>query len=228
MKQKKKILIIAAHPDDEVIGCGATVARFTSEGHDVFTLILGEGITSRDDERDRTARESEITLLKKQIHKANKIIGVKDIFTFDLPDNRFDTVPLLDIVKKIEKIKNDIRPDIVLTHYWNDLNIDHCITYKAVLTATRPMVQESVKEVYCFEVLSSTEWEYPLRFSPNVFIDVHNFMGMKLKSMKEYISEIREYPHPRSLHAVELTSECWGMRIGVKNAEAFVCARKII
>lgn len=223
----KRILIVAAHPDDEILGCGATVARLVQEGFEAYTLILGEGITARDKSRDSTKRKKEIIELKNQARRANRIIGIKDCFSFDMPDNRFDTVPMLDIVKIIEKVKKKIKPEIVFTHFWNDLNIDHVITYQAVITATRPLPEQPVKEIYCFETLSSTEWKFPLTFSPNVFYEVNQTIELKKKALQEYVSEIRRYPHPRSLRAIELNSEYWGSRIGVKNAEAFVCVRAV-
>jgi LmbE family N-acetylglucosaminyl deacetylase len=224
---KNKILIVSAHPDDEVLGCGGTVARLVKEGYQAYTLILGEGITSRDEKRDRAKRETEIQKLKDQAKKANKIIGVEEVFMYDFPDNRFDTVPLLDIVKVIEKIKNDIKPDIIFTHYVKDLNIDHQITYKAVITATRPVVGEPVKEIYSFEVPSSTEWNFPLSFSPDVFFDISETMDIKIKALEEYKTELREYPHPRSLEGIKINAQSWGLKIGVKYAEVFKCIRVI-
>lgn len=223
----KKILIIAAHPDDEVLGCGGTAARLVKEKNEAYTLILGEGITSRDDSRQREKREQDIILLKKQVHEANGVIGIKEVFTFDFPDNRFDTVPLLDIIKVIEAIKNKIKPDIVFTHYQQDLNVDHRVTYQAVLTAMRPTGGESVKEIYSFEVLSSTEWNYPLRFSPDVFFDISETIEMKAAAMEKYQSELREYPHPRSLKGIRLNAEQWGMKTGLQYAEAFKLVRYI-
>ena len=129
--------------------------------------------------------------MKKQIHKANKAIGVKDVFIHDFLDNRFDAVALLDIVKVIEDIKEKIKPHIIFTHYEKDLNIDHRITYQAVITATRPLPDETVKEIYSFEVLSSTEWSYPLSFSPDVFFDISETMGLKVKAMSEYKTELK-------------------------------------
>jgi LmbE family N-acetylglucosaminyl deacetylase len=224
---KNKILIVSAHPDDEVLGCGGTVARLVKEGYQAYTLILGEGITSRDEKRDRAKRETEIQKLKDQAKKANKIIGVEEVFMYDFPDNRFDTVPLLDIVKVIEKIKNDIKPDIIFTHYGKDLNIDHQITYKAVITATRPVVGEPVKEIYSFEVPSSTEWNFPLSFSPDVFFDISETIDIKIKALEEYKTELREYPHPRSLEGIKINAQSWGLKIGVKYAEVFKCIRII-
>lgn len=224
---KKKILIIASHPDDEILGCGATISRLVNEGYEAYTLILGEGVTSRDEKRNRDKRETEIQKLKQDILKANKLIGVKNIFTFDFPDNRFDSIPLLDIIKKIEEIKNKIKPDIIFTHFKNDLNIDHKKTYEATLTATRPMKNETVKTIYSFEVLSSTEWNYPTTFSPNVFFDITKTIDKKIKSMKCYENELRSFPHPRSIETIKLNAKNWGSKVGFKKAEAFELIRHI-
>lgn len=221
----RKILIVAAHPDDEVLGCGGTVARLVREGYEAFTLILGEGLTSRDENQDKEKRENDLKDLKNQALEANKVLGVKKIFTYEFPDNKFDTVPLLSIVKVIEKIKKEVQPDIIFTHYKRDLNIDHQITYRGVITATRPLPEEIVKEIYSFEVLSSTEWNYPFRFSPEVFFNISESLEYKLKAMEMYKSELREYPHPRSLEGIKLNASYWGMRMGLRHAEAFKCIR---
>jgi LmbE family N-acetylglucosaminyl deacetylase len=220
-----RILIVAAHPDDEILGCGGTIARLVEEGNEAFTLILGEGITSRDKSRDAKKRKNEIEQLKKQTLKANKEIGVKQVFTNNFPDNRFDTVPFLDVVKAIEQVKDKVKPDVIYTHYCNDLNIDHKITYNAVITATRPVKGETVKIIYSFEVLSSTEWNYPLSFSPNVFFDVTDTIRLKLKAMECYKEELRDEEHPRSLNAIEINSRLWGMKSAMRYSEAFVLVR---
>lgn len=223
----KKILIVVAHPDDEVIGAGGTIARLVSEGYQAYTLILGEGITSRDETRSRKKREKDIKDLRTHAHRANRMLGVKKVFIRDLPDNRFDSIPLLDIVKIIEKIKNDIKPNIVFTHYGDDLNIDHQVTYKAVITATRPVTNETVKEIYSFETPSSTEWNYPLRFSPDVFFDIKKTIAIKLKAARQYKTEIREFPHPRSLKGMEINAKQLGMKVGLECAEVFKNIRLI-
>jgi LmbE family N-acetylglucosaminyl deacetylase len=223
----KRILLIAAHPDDEILGCGGTAARLAKEGHDVFTAILGEGVTSRDDSREPEKRETELAHLKKQIHEANKVLCIKEVFTFDLPDNRFDSVDLLDVVKIVEKLKAQVKPDIVFTHYENDLNIDHRITFQAVQTAMRPMSNETVKELYSFEVHSSTEWNYPLSFSPNCFFDISDTIETKVTAMEKYSTELKEYPHPRSLKGIRLAAENWGMKTGTGFAEAFKVIRLV-
>ncbi len=223
----KKILIVAAHPDDEVLGCFGTVARLIQEGYEAYTLILGEGKTSRDETRVLEDKKDEIEVLNTEIKKANNIIGVKKTFVESFPDNRFDSVDLLDIIKVISKVKEEVKPDIIFTHYEHDLNIDHQITYKAVITATRPMLDECVKEIYSFEILSSTEWNYPISFSPDTYYDISNTLDSKIKAMKEYTSELCEYPHPRSLKGIGLNAEYHGMRVGKKYAEAFKSARVI-
>jgi LmbE family N-acetylglucosaminyl deacetylase len=219
--KNKKILVVAAHPDDEVLGCGAIVARLVKEGYEAYTLILGEGITSRDSKRNVKKRKEEIKRLKKQAKEANRILGVKEVFFGDFLDNRFDTIPLLDIVKSIEGIKSKIKPDAVFTHYEKDLNIDHQITYRAVLTATRPIKVETVREIYSFEILSSTEWNYPLSFNPNVFYDIKDTIDIKTKAMNVYKSELNKHPHPRSIKGIKLNALNWGMKVGLEYAEAF-------
>lgn len=221
----KKILIVAAHPDDEVLGCFGTVSRLIKEGYEAYTLILGEGKTSRDDKRSVDNKKNEIEILNSEIKKANDTIGIKKCFVYDFPDNRFDNVDLLDIVKVVSKVKEEIKPDIIFTHYENDLNIDHQITYKAVIIATRPMQNESVKEIYSFEVLSSTEWSYPLTFSPDTFFDIGDTLDLKICAMKEYKSELCIYPHPRSIEGIELNAKYNGMRVGKKYVEAFKSVR---
>jgi len=221
----KTILIIAAHPDDEVLGCFGTVARLIQEGYIAYTLILGEGKTSRFDIRDIANSKDDILELNKETVKANNIIGIKEVFMESFPDNRFDSVDLIDIVKVITKIKDKIKPDIIFTHYEHDLNIDHQITYKAVITATRPMKDECVKEIYSFNILSSTEWNYPLSFDPNTFYDISNTIKLKLKAMKKYNSELCKYPHPRSLKGIKISAQNTGLQIGKTYAESFKIIR---
>ena len=223
----KKILIVAAHPDDEVLGCFGTVSRLIKEGYEAYTLILGEGKTSRDEKRVVENKKDEIEILNSEIKRANDTIGIKKTFIYNFADNRFDSVDLLDIVKVISKVKEEIKPDVIFTHYEKDLNIDHQITYKAVITATRPMQNECVKEIYSFEVLSSTEWNYPLTFSPDTFFDIEDTLDLKISAMKEYKSELCTYPHPRSIEGIELNAKYQGMRVGKKYVEAFKSVRVI-
>ena len=223
----KTILIVAAHPDDEVLGCFGTVARLIKEGYEAYTLILGEGKTSRDESRIVENKKDELEVLNQEIVEANRTIGIKKVFIETFPDNRFDSVDLLDIIKAISKVKEEIKPDIIFTHYEHDLNIDHQITYKAVITATRPMIDECVKKIYSFEILSSTEWNYPLSFSPDTYFDIGDTIKLKLDAMKKYDSELCNYPHPRSLEGIELNSKYQGMRVGKEYVEAFKVIRSV-
>ncbi|RJQ23943.1 MAG: PIG-L family deacetylase [Nitrospiraceae bacterium] len=225
-----KILVIAAHPDDEVLGCGGTTAKLAKQGNDVHVLILGEGVTSRDDKRNRPARGEEIRQLKRQAEKAHKLLGIKKTFLYDFPDNRFDTVPLLDIVKAIEKVKKGTMPEIVFTHHRGDLNIDHQITFRAVMTAFRPVKGERAREIYSFEIASSTEWSVPSasdHFMPNYFSDISKTIAQKIKAINEYKSEIRAFPHPRSAESVKAYAVRRGIQAGLPAAEAFEIIRII-
>ena len=220
-----KILIIAAHPDDEVLGCGGTIAKLSSN-NDIYTLILGEGITSRnisDEEKKKELKE-----LKKQSAEANKLLGVKRVFFENFPDNKFDTIPLLNIIKSIEKVIQKIKPEEIFTHHYGDLNIDHQLTHRAVLAAVRPVGSPIVKKILSFEVLSSTEWNYQNQnniFTPNIYIS--ETLNKKLEAMKCYKSEIRNYPHPRSLEGIKILAQKRGLEAGLKFAEAFTLVRLI-
>ncbi|MBI4833594.1 MAG: PIG-L family deacetylase [Planctomycetes bacterium] len=223
---KKKILIVAAHPDDEVLGCGGTITRFADES-EVNLLILGEGMTSRFLRRETGMKSKEMKKLKASIDKVLKIFKIEKSFILDFPDNQFDSVPLLNIVKAIEKVKNQIKPDIIYTHHRGDLNIDHRITYDAVLTACRPIKGETVKEIYSFEIPSSTEWNYPVQFAPNVFVDITSTIEKKIKGLKAYQTELKQFPHPRSEETIRVIGKRWGGMVGFNYAEVFEVVRVI-
>lgn len=224
------ILVVAAHPDDEILGVGGTIARRTAEGDNAYALILGEGQTSRWDIRE-LVDGSVVEKLHKNTMDAAKVVGYSKVFFENFPDNRFDSVDLLDIVKKIEHCIEDIRPDIIYTHHYGDLNIDHRITCEAVLIATRPIRTSTVKEIYEFETASSTEWNFgnkEMSFYPNVFVEVGNFFGLKCDAMKKYESELCDFPHPRSLEMLEYLAKKWGGVVGIQYAEAFEMVRMIV
>tara|TARA_Y100001958_G_C21171725_1_gene503382 strand:+ start:364 stop:1053 length:690 start_codon:yes stop_codon:yes gene_type:complete len=226
-KLNKNLLIVAAHADDEVLGCFGTVARLINEGYSAYTLILGEGKTSRDEKRDVDNQKDAIDALNQEIKKSNDTIGIKNVFLENFPDNRFDHVDLLDIVKRVSNVIEKVNPEIIFTHYENDLNIDHKLTFRAVLTATRPMKNQVVKKIYSFEILSSTEWKFPLSFSPDTFFDISETIDLKIKAMNEYQSELMDYPHPRSIEGIKLNAKYHGMRTGIEYAEAFKTIRVI-
>ena len=225
----QKMLVIAAHPDDEVLGCGGTISRFANEGHDIYVAILGEGITSRHDNHEQS-HQSLITTLQENCQQVAEMLGARDLFLFQLPDNRFDTIPLLDVVKIVEELIDQIHPQTIYTHHGGDLNIDHTVVHRAVITATRPMIGTPVREVYAFEVPSSTEWsfgQFRTEFRPNVFVDITDTLDLKLNSLSLYETEIKKFPHPRSKEGLKAIARRWGSTVGLEAAEAFELVRSI-
>ena len=228
----KKIMVVVAHPDDELLGLGATMNKLI-KNHDVTThvVILGEGITSRSGTRDTQLWEKELKKHQENIREAQKYIGYHSVNTYQFPDNRFDSVALLDIIKVVEKEKEDFNPDIIFTHNGSDLNIDHRLTFEAVITATRPMENERVKSIITFETPSATEWQAstnPRPFVPNMYVEVNeDNVEAKLSAMKQYEFEIRDFPHPRSVEALRIKMKAGGIEAGCNYAEAFHIVRLI-
>jgi LmbE family N-acetylglucosaminyl deacetylase len=229
MRAAKPVLVIAAHPDDEILGCGGTAARLVREGRDVHFAIMGEGITSRHANRDAAGVE-QLAQLKRQAQAAAGKVGVQNVALHQLPDNRLDTVPLLEVVKLVEDLIDRIQPEIVYTHHPGDLNVDHGVIFRAVLTATRPMAGQPVRELYAFEVSSSTEWSFqrlePI-FRPNVFVDITHTIDAKVAAIECYESEARKFPHPRSPEALRALATRWGTVVGCAAAEAFELVRSV-
>lgn len=223
------VLVIAAHPDDEVLGCGGTIALMAQESHSVYIAILGEGMTSRYSKREEADQEL-LESLHTRSRQVAMLLGAKDIFMFNLPDNRFDTVPLLEVVKIIETLVERLKPQSIYTQHGGDLNVDHMMVYRATLTATRPMSGGSVKQVYAYEVPSSTEWafaQFAPVFQPNVFVDIGATLETKIQAMRMYESEARPFPHPRSPEALRAIAQRWGSVAGLLAAEAFCLVREV-
>ncbi len=222
------VLIVAAHPDDEVLGCGATIAKL-SRREDVHIAILGEGVTSRYEQRSQ-ADQAELQKLRSAAQSAADLLGARSVRVEDLPDNRFDQLPMLDIVKRVEATVAELRPEVIYTHHPGDLNVDHALTFRAVLTATRPMPECQVRDIYSFEIASSTEWAFQQlqpSFKPNVFEDVSATFDLKLQAMRLYENEIRAFPHPRSEEALEAQARRWGAAVGRRYVEAFELVRAV-
>lgn len=233
------VLVVAAHPDDEVLGMGGTIRKYTKEDHKVKIMIMATGITSRRSSNFQNSTEydiendlkgemaKQIKDLQKDAKKASKIMGVKELEFIGFPDNEMDKNSNLQITKIIERCIRDFKPEIVYTHSPYDINVDHKACYNATLTATRPKKNQRVKQVISFEVSSSTEWYFPTQFSPNIFIDISKEISIKIKALKAYKNEIKKFPHPRSIKAVEVISQRWGSVSGFNNAEAFSLVRQI-
>ena len=224
------ILIIVAHPDDEVLGCGASIAKWSELGEELHILIMAEGATSRYASRDDGLKSEEMSLLSKQAYTAGDILGATSVKLLGLPDNRMDSIDRLDVVKLIEKEVNRIAPHTVVTHHGGDLNIDHKIIHESVVTACRPQPGHPVHRLLAFEVPSSTEWQsvgFNMAFQPNWFEDVGKTFDRKIEALKVYETEIREWPHARSLLNVENLARWRGSSIGCEAAEAFMLIREV-
>jgi N-acetylglucosamine malate deacetylase 1 len=221
-----KILVVAAHPDDEVLGCGGTIARHVDQGDVVSIVFMADGVGSRSDELDNDS----LNYRNKSAIDACKILGAQAPIFLSLPDNRMDSVAFLDIVKKLEAEINTIQPSTVFTHHSCDLNIDHRITHQAVLTACRPQPNCSVDDIYAFEVLSSTDWNSSsggTPFIPNYFVDITPWMERKISALQSYDIEMRDFPHCRSYETVEALAKFRGSSVGVKLAESFSVIRSL-
>jgi N-acetylglucosamine malate deacetylase 1 len=224
-----QVLVVAAHPDDEVLGCGGTVARHTMAGDRVASLIVAEGATSR--HANASSGRDEVFALKRAAAAAAEALGAEPPRFGGFPDNRLDTVALIDIVQAIEVVVAEVRPDCVYTHHAGDLNIDHRVVSNAVITACRPLPDTVHDQIYCFETPSSTEWapsETAAQFRPNHFVGIDATLERKMHALAAYAIEMRDFPHPRSYQAVEALARWRGASVGLDAAEAFMLMRRVI
>ena len=227
---KETILVVAAHPDDEVLGCGGSIAWHTNRGDNVIVLILADGVTSRKYFDKQEKNSSEVELRQLNAKNANDILGVKELVMLSYPDNQMDSVPLLDVVQEIECLINIHNPSVIYTHSSSDVNIDHCVVHDAVIVACRPQPSNNIRELLFFEIPSSTEWRPPASramFSPNWHINISDTLAMKLEALAIYESELREFPHSRSIAAVEYLARWRDASVGLDAAEAFELGRFI-
>ena len=228
--EMNRILIVAAHPDDEVLGCGGTIARHADEGDQVQVLIVAEGATSRLKHRDRLQAGYELSVLAQAAQAAGSILGAAGVELLDLPDNRLDSLDRLDLIKQIENRIDHYRPEVVYVHHSGDVNVDHRRLHEAVITACRPMPGQVVQKLLSYEVASSTEWQptgSAPAFQPNWFVNISKQWKRKRQALEVYSSEMRAWPHARSLEAVEHLARWRGAQIGVEAAEAFFLLRPV-
>lgn len=224
----KSILVVAAHPDDEVLGCGGTIAKLADEGATIHVALLADGVFSR--AGDQASQQEDLRIRREAAEKVRNILGIKSIFFGDFPDNCMDTVALLDITKAVEHLITEYQPDTLLTHHAGDVNIDHRRIHEAVVTACRPQSGHPVKTLLCFEVPSSTEWQLPgsaPAFAPNWFVNISDTLGRKLAALDAYAPELRAWPHPRSRRGVEHLAHWRGASVGVDASEAFMLGRQL-
>jgi N-acetylglucosamine malate deacetylase 1 len=225
-----KILVVVAHSDDEALGMGATIARHNAQGDEIRLIVMTNGVSAR----KKTAQENELNSIniekrRNSLEKSASILGISQIYSFEFPDNQMDNIPLLEIVKTIESVLEEYSAETIYTHSSSDLNIDHVITHKAVITACRPQPKSSIKKILTFEVRSSTEWQASsqAQFIPNYFIDITTFFKQKVDALNCYSEELRQFPHSRSIKAIEAQAISRGASVGMAYAEAYYLERFI-
>jgi len=227
---REKVLVVAAHPDDEILGCGGTIARHAQQGDEVHVVIMAEGATSRGEQPASDGHEEALSKLASAAREANALLGAASVTLHALPDNRMDSLDNLDVIKRVESEVQRVAPSIVYTHHAGDLNIDHRIVHEAVLVACRPQPGNTVNTILAFEVASSTEWQpgtLQSSFMPNWFVDIGDMLEKKLAALAIYEMEMRPWPHARSIRAVEHLSRWRGATVGKEAAEAFQLARRL-
>ncbi|MEA5579055.1 PIG-L deacetylase family protein [Anabaena sp. UHCC 0451] len=221
----KQILVISAHPDDEILGLGGTIARYIHQGEKVVIAFVADSGKAR-------YEDETISLVKSCTIEAASNVGIAktDIRFAGLADQILDTLPIIKITQWIEEVVQEIKPQIIYTHHRGDINRDHQIVHEATLTAARPYSTSFVERILCYETPSATEWAGPYvenYFVPNVFVDISSHLENKLSAMSAYKTELRPFPHPRSLEALRTRAAYWGSIIGVTAAEPFMLVREI-
>jgi LmbE family N-acetylglucosaminyl deacetylase len=214
----KNVLVIAAHPDDEILGSGGTIRKLINQGFKVITVIAAKG------------RKEEEQRIKPLMEQANRHLGVDEVLFLEYPNLLLETIPLHEITKAIEALLDKHKPSIIFTHHYGDTNKDHQILFQAVITAARPLPGKQPIEILCFETVSSSEWSQHTNdkeFKPNYFVDITDTIDDKIKSLHYYDVEMRPFPHPRSYDGVKYLARVRGMTVGCEYAEAFEIIRRV-
>jgi len=225
---KDKILIIAAHPDDEVIGCGGTIIKAKTKNCKVSVLFLGEGVSTRYPNLEKSTKA--LNALKQRELSAKKCLKVLNVDEVEYHRNfctRFDQYPLIDFVRIIEKKIKNFKPSIIFTHNQSELNIDHQLTFKATEVACRPLKNSSIKKIFSYEAVCSGNFTFEKKFNPNVYVDIKKFFKKKIVAFRNYKNEIKKYPFPRSIKGIEILARYRGLQSGLEFAEAFRLEREI-
>jgi len=220
-----KVLVVAAHPDDEMLGLGGTLAMHSADGDEVHVLMVTEGSSTQYKNNPEMIAQK-----KNEMNQVKDVLGFKEIHYCDLPDMKLDTLAHIDLNKPISKAIQNIKPEIVYTHFYGDVNKDHRMIFESVMVAVRPLGKDSVKKVICYNTPSSTEWNLQrshTAFMPNLYVDITGYLDKKVEALEQYKSEVREYPHPRSVKSIKVHAQYWGTHIGVEAAEAFMIVREI-
>lgn len=224
---KKKVLIIAPHNDDDILGCGGIMAKNQKKGIDVFVAVVTNGHLGAPELFKKEGTKK----VRLETKKAHSFLGVKKTYFLDFPALRLDTIPSYQLSIAIEKIiRNYDITDLYIPHR-GDIHKDHYITFEAALVSARPINNNPVERIYVYETLSETEWATPFRddvFIPTVFVNIEDFINKKLKAFSFYSTQIKEFPHPRSLESIENLSKYRGATVGFDRAEAFMLIRQIV
>jgi LmbE family N-acetylglucosaminyl deacetylase len=219
----KRVLVVGAHPDDELLGLGGTIARHVAAGDQVTVALIADvGSARYEDETIHAVRQC--------ARQAAEWLGIADVCFAGLADQKLDTLPILEIVQWVETVLAGVKPHVIYTHHRGDINRDHTIVYEATLTAARPYTTPNLERILCYHTPSATEWAGPNVenvFIPNVFVDISAYLENKLNAMAAYKTELRPVPHPRSLEALRTQAAYWGSVIGVAAAEPFMLVREI-
>lgn len=215
----RRVLVFAAHPDDELLGLGGTIALHVDMGDAVTSVVVSAG--------DLIHERNIAASTKKEALEASRVLGVTDLRLLDFPDQGLDRFSLVEIIGPLEDIVSEVRPEVVYLQYGYDINRDHQILFQAALVATRPM-EKFIEGIYAFDTASSTEWAFPRTFVPDTWVDISTTLQRKLDAMACYGSELREWPHPRSLHALKARAEAVGSQVCVTAAEHFMTVRKVL
>jgi len=215
-----RVLVIAAHPDDEVIGAGGTIAKHAERGDEVHVCILTDGVGARQGDAEKQ---------KECARSAAKALGVSNVHFLDFADQKLDTYPILEVTQAIEGAMGDVNPDIVYTHTATDPNKDHQVAFEATLVATRPAASK-IRQVLCYEV-NPYSWadatKHNMTTAPNVYVDIKDTFSLKIRALMEYKNEIKEYPHPRSEEALRAMGMRRGVEAGLEMAEGFFLLREV-
>jgi len=218
-----KILVTCAHPDDETLGLGGTLATHASKKAEITVLIFADG------ESARGSGSKSIQKRRDQAKKASKILGIKKMKFLNYRDQKLDQIPVLELAKKVESVIKELKPEIVYSHFWGDLNQDHQMVFNATSIAVRPLPGSTIKKFLCFETPSSTELSIRSQsFHPNFFVKINKaLMKKKIQALEQYKGELRPHPHPRSKEAIANRASHWGTQNGLEYAEAFMSVREI-
>jgi N-acetylglucosamine malate deacetylase 1 len=219
----RQILVIAAHPDDEVLGCGGTIARHVAEGDSVSVAVVTRGAPE-------VFPPSQVEQVRRELAAAHQVLDIPTVHFLDLPAPKLDTIPQYKIAGAIQELVQRVQPEIVYMPHHGDLHGDHRAVFHATLVATRPIQSWRVKRLLSYETLSETEWASPFAdqvFIPTVFVDIHSYLDRKLRAMECYASQLKEPPHPRSLRGLTALAQLRGAAAGLDAAEAFCLVREI-